>query len=380
MLRLSRITALAEVPAAAWDRLAGTANPFICHAFLNALETQDCLHPYGWQPTHLLAWQGDVLVGAVPLYLKTNSYGEFVFDWAWASAYERSGLAYYPKLVGAVPYTPATGPRLLVAPQADAAAIKTLLIQGIEELTRSLGFSSAHLLFTDTPDTAALAAQGWLLRLGCQFHWENQGYRDFDDYLDAFVSKKRKQIRRERRDAQNFQGEIVILDGHTATDSDWAAFHGFYTSTFERKSGTPTLQLNFFKTLAETIPEAIVLVMARQGTHSVAGAFNLRGTDTLYGRHYGCGEHFRHLHFELCYYQTLDYCIQHGLQRFEAGAQGEHKLSRGFLPKPTWSAHQLAQPQFASAVQRFLAQETPAMQAYIEELHTHSPFSAQTSD
>ncbi len=210
--------------------------------------------------------------------------------------------------------------------------------------------------------------------MGCQFHWENRGYRDFQDYLDAFSSKKRKQIRRERRDAQNSGVDIEILDGHQATASQWERFHHFYASTFERKSGVPTLSLNFFQELAQTMPDNIVLVMAKHGREYVAGAFNLRGSDCLYGRHYGCSAHFRHLHFELCYYQTLDYCLAHGLRRFEAGAQGEHKLSRGFLPKPTWSAHWLADADFEQAVVRFLKAETEAMEEYVEELQAHSPF------
>lgn len=375
-MRLQLCTQLSEIPAAAWNRLTGSRNPFLQHAFLNGLEQHHCLHPYGWQPVHLLAYAGEQLHGALPLYLKTNSYGEFVFDWAWASAYERNGLDYYPKLVSALPYTPATGPRLLVAPQADAAAVRAQLNQAAWQLAQEHNCSSLHYLFTDPEDSAFLQQQGLMLRMGCQFHWQNNGYRDFTDYLDAFTSKKRKQIKRERRDAQTCGVDIVRLDGQQARERDWADFWRFYASTFERKSGMPTLSLAFFLHLAETLPEQILLVMAYHHGKAVAGAFNLRGSDTLYGRHYGCDAHYRHLHFELCYYQTLDDCLQRGLARFEAGAQGEHKLSRGFLPQATWSAHRVADATFSRLIGRFLAQETPAVKDYIEDLRSHSPFRA----
>jgi len=373
-MELSQTDGLKNISANEWNHLAGEQNPFLRHEFLLALEKHECLHPFGWQPLHLLVHDAGKLVGALPLYAKSNSYGEFVFDWAWASAYERSGKAYYPKLVCSVPYTPATGPRFLVAPDVDRQTIKKILLQGTLQVTQNNKLSSVHFLFTDKEDTQLLEDSGLMLRMGVQFHWDNQGYRDFGDYLDLFTSKKRKQIKRERRDAQNCGVDIEILDGHTATEEHWRVFHHFYSSTFERKSGTPTLSLAFFQALAQTMPEAIVLVMARDAQGYVAGAFNLRGSDTLFGRHYGCSEHYRHLHFEVCYYQTLEYCMTHKLQRFEAGAQGEHKLSRGFLPNPTWSAHWLLDAQFSQMIQRFLSQETEAMHDYIEELSDHAPF------
>ncbi len=373
-MRLTQINRLAEVEPSAWNQLAGEDNPFPRHEFLNALEVHDCLHPFGWQPLHWLVEDQGRLLGALPLYLKNNSYGEFVFDHAWAAAYERAGGRYYPKLVCAIPYTPVSGPRLLVAPEAPQREVKTLLWQGAEEIARRAGLSSLHCLFTDPEDTEFLRQQGLMMRLGIQFHWENRGHRDFEDYLDGFVSKKRKQIKRERRDAHAHGVEFEVLDGHQATEQHWAVFHRFYTDTFDRKWGTATLTRPFFQAVAETLPDQVVLVMARKGRDYVAGAFNLRGRDTLFGRHYGCAAHYRHLHFEVCYYQTLEYCLRHGLKRFEAGAQGEHKLSRGFLPNATWSAHWLADPGFAQAVGRFLEQETPAMEDYLAELATHSPF------
>jgi predicted N-acyltransferase len=375
-MQLLQADSLDSVSAAEWNALAGGQNPFLRHEFLAALERHDCLHRYGWQPCHLLARDKGKLAAALPLYIKTNSYGEFVFDWQWASAYERAGGRYYPKLVSALPYTPATGSRLLAAPGAHEAC--HLLTAGAEELARRLRLSSLHYLFTNPVDTDFLRQRGLMLRMGCQFHWENQGYRDFQDYLDAFSSKKRKQIRRERRDAQVAGMELEIVDGHQATEEHWRIFHQFYVSTFDRKSGAATLSEAFFRAIGATMPDQVALVLARYRGEYVAAAFNLAGSDTLYGRHYGCvpdcAERFPHLHFEVCYYQTLDYCIRRQLRRFEAGAQGEHKLSRGFLPVPTWSAHWFADPGFAQAVDRFLRQETPTIEEYIAELQQHSPF------
>lgn len=370
-------TSLAEVPAAAWNRLSDGSNPFLQHEFLLALEQHQCLEPYGWQALHVLVEdEQQQLIGALPLYAKGNSYGEFVFDWSWASAYEQVvRKPYYPKLVSALPYTPATGDRLLVAPEADAIAVQQQLHDAALQMAQRINASSLHYLFTSETDNVFLQSQAKLHpRIGYQFHWQNEGYRDFQDFLDRFTSKKRKQIRRERRDAQSAGLSIECLNGHQATEEHWQIYHQFYCSTFDRKSGVPTLSLAFFQALAQTMPDQVLLVLAHQNGQYVAGAFNLCGTDTLYGRHWGCNAHFRHLHFELCYYQTLDYCLARGLQRFEAGAQGEHKLSRGFLPTVTWSWHWLNDEPFAALVQRFLQQETPAIRSYVAELETHSPF------
>jgi len=370
------LPSLRGVSAEAWNAIAGTEHPFVRYEFLAALEQHNCLLPYGWQPAHVLVHQGRELVGALPLYLKSNSYGEFVFDWAWASAYKRLfDKSYYPKLVSTIPYTPATGPRLLIAPHVERQQVATQLTQEALALAQKLQASSLHYLFTDETELRFLVEQqGLLARSGCQFHWHNQGYRDFDDYLQQLTAKKRNQIRRERRQALSWDITIEILNGYQATAEHWQHFHEFYQSTFARKSGLPTLSLAFFQAIGQQMPEQIVLVMAHQQGHYVAGALNLRSAQTLYGRHWGCRQHFRYLHFELCYYQTLEYCIQKGLQRFEAGAQGEHKLSRGFLPYTTWSAHWLADERFAQVVQTFLEQERFAVQAYVDELYTHSPF------
>ncbi|WP_353572019.1 GNAT family N-acetyltransferase [Candidatus Albibeggiatoa sp. nov. BB20] len=378
MMQVSYIESLASLNAQAWNALQGTDNPFLRHEFLLALEQQQCLQPYGWQPIHVAIHdENNQLIGALPLYIKNNSYGEFVFDWAWASAYERVlGQDYYPKLVSAIPYTPVTSQQLLVAPDVDYNTIAALLSKSALELAQQLKVSSLHYLFTNPQDTDFLSNQNqqFMLRAGYQFHWQNQNYRDFQDYLEQFVSKKRKQIRKERREAQNTGLEIEVLNGHTATAEHWQIFYDFYASTFDRKSGVPTLTLDFFHTLSQTMPDNIVLVMANQSGDYVAGAFNLCNETTLYGRHWGCKQQFKQLHFELCYYQTLDFCIQNKLQLFEAGAQGQHKLSRGFLPKLTWSAHWIADDAFKLMVQRFLQHEIPLIEQDVAELNKHTPF------
>jgi predicted N-acyltransferase len=329
---------------------------------------------FGWIPRHLVAYENNQPVGALALYEKDNSYGEFVFDWAWADAYQRNGLNYYPKLVNAAPYTPATGPRILVHPEKDRGAIGSELINAAIHLAKEQHYSSLHFLFTTKQDTDFLEQQGLMLRLGCQYHWQNRGYRDFQDYLDAFTSKKRKNIRQERRNAQKTGVEIDFVKGSEATDEQIAVAELFYRRTFDEKWGTATLNLDFFQRIAETMGEQLLFILARHSNEYVAGAICFQSDTTLYGRHWGCIEHFPHLHFELCYYQGLEYCIEHNLKTFEPGAQGEHKISRGFLPTPTWSAHWIENDQFRNAIQHFLSHETEGMLDYIEELKTHSPF------
>lgn len=375
-MQIEIIQSLSDVSADEWNALSDGNNPFVRHEFLAALETHGAVsEKYGWLPCHVVIREAGVLLAAMPMYMKNNSYGEFVFDWSWADAYARNGLAYYPKLVTSIPYTPASGPRFLVRADADYEMLARTLLSVAIQFAGEHQFSSWHGLFTDAQDTAMLKQQPEImLRLGCQFHWHNQGYRDFDDYLDEFVSKKRKQIKRERRIVQEQHVELEILNGHQITDTQWAIYHRFYESTFLRKNGMPTLSLEFFQEIATTMPDNIVLVMARHQGEYVASAFNLRGQNTLYGRHWGCAQHFEQLHFEACYYQGLDYCIQHGLRSFEPGAQGEHKIARGFLPTETWSAHWIADPQFKNGIAQFLQQETRGMLHYIDELATHSPF------
>lgn len=374
-MELKVCASIHEIGREAWNAVSGTKHPFLRFEFLAALENNHCVgSTFGWLPRPLAAFENGNLVGAVPLYLKDNSYGEFVFDWAWADAYERAGLAYYPKSVVAVPYTPANGRRLLTAPTVDRDRVATALIDLAREWSQSQRLSSLHWLFPDSVDARLLQDRGLLMRLGCQFHWQNLGYRDFDDYLDCFNSRKRKKVRRERRYVEQAGIDIRIVHGHEASDTELGLMHEFYRSTFDKKWGHATLNLGFFQEIATTMGEQLVLVIASKGSHTVAGAICLRSDDTLYGRHWGCFEDYHSLHFEACYYQGIDYCIDHGLRYFEPGAQGEHKISRGFLPTPTWSAHWIADAGFRQVVARFLRQETAAMTDYIQELSAHSPF------
>lgn len=370
------LESLAEVSAEQWNALSDGRFPFIRHEFLRAMEKHDAVGElYGWYPQYLIIEEQGQLIAASPMYIKDNSYGEFVFDWAWADAWHRAGLNYYPKLVVAIPYTPATGPRLLVRPDKDFKTYAAQLIDAATTHAQQSGMSSLHWLFTDERDTQTFQTDPrHLMRLGCQFHWHNAGYRDFDDYLSHFTQQKRKKIRRERRMVGEQGVEIEIRHGDEMEDYHWDIYHRFYRSTFERKSGIPTLSQDFFMEIGQSMPRNVVVVMARHDDAYVAAAFNIRGTDTLYGRHWGCSRQFHSLHFEACYYQGLDYCIKHGLQRFEPGAQGEHKISRGFLPSPTWSAHWIAHEGFREGLTRYLDHEREAIKDYMQELQHHSPF------
>jgi predicted N-acyltransferase len=375
-MHASVIERIDDIPAADWNRVSGTAHPFTRHEFLAALEHHDCVgERFGWQPQHVVVHDSDgVLAGAAPLYLKDNSYGEFVFDWSWADAWHRAGLRYYPKLVSAIPYTPVTGRRLLVRPDADQQAVQTALVDRALALVESTGSSSLHWLFTDDRDTAFLQRHGLMRRTSCHFHWHNANYRTFDDFLDCLTSRKRKKIRRERRYVDEAGIRMQIIHGDEAGEEHWQIMHGFYRSTFERKSGIPTLSLGFFREISRTMGQQVLLVFAWHEGEAVAGAINLRGDDALYGRHWGCREQFHSLHFETCYYQGIDYCIRHGLGLFEPGAQGEHKISRGFLPSLTWSAHWIADAGFRDAVDRFVAHEHELVLEYRDDMQRSSPF------
>lgn len=375
-MRVSVHQSIDDIPAAEWNRLTGGHQPFLRHEFLAALEHHGCVgETFGWLPQHLAVYdKNDRLIGAAPLYLKDNSYGEFVFDWSWADAYERAGQRYYPKLVAAIPYTPATGQRLLVAPDASRAQVTRALINGALDYARQLRVSSLHWLFPPEADMDDLEHHGLLRRTGCQFHWFNQGYRDFDDFLDTFSSAKRKKVRRERRRVEESGLIIEVVHGHEARDDQIETAEMFYRTTFDRKWGMATLNLEFFQEVARTMGEQLVLVLAREQERYVAGAICFRGTDALYGRHWGCIAEYHSLHFELCYYQGIDYCIREDLRLFEPGAQGEHKVARGFVPTATWSAHWLADPQFGRAIEDFLHREAAGMGRYMEELHGHLPY------
>ena len=365
---------LAEIDTAAWNALLPDDNPFLDHAFLAGLEQHGCLKPqHGWRAHHLGLYEGGRLVAAAPLYVKFNSHGEYVFDWAWAAAYERSGLDYYPKLLCAVPYSPITGPRLLVGDGGDA--MRLALIDTIRAEAQRLGWSSAHLNFASAVDTAALTQSDWLPRFDWQFHWQNtRGWRDFADFLDALAPKKRKNIRQERARVARAGVVCEIRRGDELSDADWRLVHELYRSTFDEKGNHPALTLPFFRHLGATMRERVLAVVCRRGPEIIAMALLLRSSTTLYGRYWGCTEHVPGLHFEACYYQGIEYCLRHGMQRFEPGAQGEHKLARGFLPARTQSFHWLADARFRMAVRDALAREAAALNDYHAELMAHSPY------
>ncbi|MEE9492699.1 MAG: GNAT family N-acetyltransferase [Gammaproteobacteria bacterium] len=375
-MKLTITTGMAEFDAVEWNALSGTHSPFLCYQFLSALEKHGCVREqHGWLPRHLAARDdNDQLIGAVPLYLKDNSYGEFVFDWAWADAYHRNGLNYYPKAVVAIPYTPATGARLLTHKDANRNEVAGQLLRLAEAFAADNKLSSLHFLFLDEQDRPFFEGDHFMPRTDCQFHWKNRQYADFEGFLSALNARKRKKIKRERRYVEDENIKISILHGHEADDDVWAIMYHFYCSTFEKKSGYPTLSLAFFKEVSQTMGDQVVLIIARHAAQIVAGAICFRSDDTLYGRHWGCTEEFHSLHFEVCYYQGIDYCIQHGLQTFEPGAQGEHKLSRGFLPVKTHSRHWIAHEGFREAIDRYLQQERDSIDDYYDSLMARSPY------
>ncbi|HEX3864394.1 MAG TPA: GNAT family N-acetyltransferase [Stellaceae bacterium] len=380
-ITLNLHSAISDIAPGAWDACAGDINPTVSHVFLNAMEESGSARARaGWAPQHLTFTDGNGrLVGAAPMYLKSHSYGEYVFDWGWADAYERSGGSYYPKLLCAVPFTPVPGPRLLVAPDAPSET-RSHLIAGMVELARQRKLSSLHINFAEPGDYAAFAEQGFLQRVGQQFHWTNNGYRDFDDYLAALNSRKRKAVKKERREAVANGIEIETLTGSDLTEKAWDAFYPLYLGTSDRKWGSAYLTRRFFSMIGERMPDKIVLFMARRGKDYIAGAFNLLGRDTIYGRNWGAHREFRMLHFECCYYQAIEFAINHGLKRVEAGAQGPHKLQRGYLPVETYSAHWIPDPGFRRAVAAFLDREREMVEQKIEDLAEYSPFRHEDDD
>ncbi|WP_038051202.1 GNAT family N-acetyltransferase [Thioalkalivibrio sp. ALJ1] len=377
---------LADVDPAAWDALTGGTEPFLRHAFLEGLERHECLgRQFGWFPQHVLIFRDDQLVAAAPAYAKTNNYGEFVFDFAWEGAWNRHGLNYYPKLVVSVPYTPATGPRLLVHPEApDFDHLRTLLVRALVTHGRELNASGVNILFPTQDDLEVTREMGLPERMGCQYHWTNADYATFDDFLAALSSKKRKNIKRERRRVYEAGIQFRTLTGATGSREDWARFHRFYVDTFEKHMGIPTLSEAFFVESAAELGDQVVLFEARRPTgtgsdatdkgETIAAALCYRSHDTLYGRFWGCTEELADLHFETCYYQGIEFCIREGLTRFEPGAQGEHKIPRGFLPTPTYSAHMILTEGFEQPVRDFCEREAAMMRAQCERLHEHSPY------
>ncbi|WP_200893907.1 GNAT family N-acetyltransferase [Xanthomonas sp. GPE 39] len=370
MSRVRWLRQLDAVPAAAWDALHDGRNPFVTHAFLEGLERHGCLRPdWGWSPLHLTLWDGDTLVAAAPGYLKSNSHGEFVFDHAWAHAYARYGQNYFPKWLCAVPYSPVTGPRLL----ANDALTRQELLETIQALTESSGLSSAHVNFHCTEEDAAFG-EDWLARHDVQYQWHNDaGWTEFDDYLGAMDHKHRKNIRQERAKVQRAGIEFRVVHGDEATAADLQAMHGFYLRTFEDYGNSPALTLEFFSHLAREIPRKLLIFLAIHEGIAVAGAICLRGGDTLYGRYWG-GAPLPGLHFETCYYQGIDYCLREGLTRFEPGAQGQHKIARGFLPRLVRSRHWIADPGFRAPLADWCAQERTAVHEQAQALQRSSPF------
>ena len=390
---------IARIDASQWDALvdASCASPAPCirHAFLHALEESGCVGGRsGWTPAHATLWQDGALRAAMPLYLKAHSWGEYVFDWAWAEAYQRHGLDYYPKWLGAVPFTPIPGPRLLGGGD-DA---RRELLAALLSNARESGLSSLHLLFPLDSERGLLEAAGLMIREGVQFHWENppavgdpvspgtgaafsaprRRWTDFEDFLASLSGAKRRKIRQERRRAAAHDLHLQWLEGHEARDEDWAFFAHCYATTYALHRSTPYLSAEFFVRFARSMPGAVRLLVARRDGHPVAAAFFLCDREALYGRYWGCVEDLPFLHFELCYYQAIEYCLRHGLARFEGGAQGEHKLARGLLPVRTFSAHWLADARFRGAVDEWLVRERAGVGHYLDELEGHSPFRRDT--
>ena len=363
---------LAGVDPAEWNALPGTELPFLRHEFLIAMEESGCATPdTGWEASHVLLSGSDGrLRGALPLYLKSHSWGEFVFDFTWAEAYHRAGLRYYPRLVSAVPFTPATGPRLLAAETEDRAR----LLAAAQEQLQALGVSSLHVLFPDDRDRAFLESAGLMARLDCQFHWQNEGYRSFDDFLAGFTAEKRKKLRRERRRVSDAGIECRTLQGRDLDESLLEIVYQLHAMTFARYGHAPYLNRDFFLRLAQAIPDALVVELASLQGNPIACAISLRGPDALYGRYWGASGDFHSLHFELCYYRGIEYCIRERLARFEPGTQGEHKLLRGFRPTPVWSMHAIADRRFGAAIGEWLEKERSARRAWLDDAATHLPF------
>jgi predicted N-acyltransferase len=370
------LTSLDHISADQWNSVTGVDYPFLRHEFLHGLEKTGCTTAEtGWQPCHAVLRQNSVPVAILPLYLKSHSYGEYVFDWAWADAWQRSGLEYYPKLVTAIPFTPATGPRLCVTPGLDLAEGYRVIIQAIQQLAKRRGISSWHLLFPEEPVAQELLAEGLHRRTATQFHWFNDDYASFDDFLGTFNSRKRKSLRRERKRVAEQGLTLRTFTGTDIGEQQWQQFYRFYQLTYAKRSGHGGyLTREFFLETAASLGNQVVMVLAYLNNEAVAGALYFRSNDTLYGRYWGCEQEFDCLHFEACYYQGIEYCIAHKLARFDPGAQGEHKIQRGFRPIPTWSNHWIADPQLSAAVGDFTRREEQHSQTYRTDAATLLPF------
>lgn len=368
------IGTLADIVPAQWDALIVGRHPLLSHAFLYAMEQHGCLtEASGWIPRYLVIEEQNELIAAMPLYEKTNSWGEFVFDHAWADAYARYGLDYYPKLVSAIPFSPVFGQKLLLKPGREQ-QLKPILLDAIYQVAEQTGASSAHILFPLSAEQRYFEKQGWLPRHDCQYHWKNRDYASFEGFLSELTSKKRKNIRQERRKVEKAGIRFRQLDGDTADTNDWRDFTRFYDSTYQRKWGAPIFSQPFFESVAKKLGERMILLLADHGDKCIAGALMYRSDSVLYGRHWGCSEYHPALHFETCYYQGIEFCIRKGIQIFEPGAQGEHKIARGFIPVRTHSTHWLKDTRFRPAVEQFCKQESKATRQHIDALESHNPF------
>lgn len=369
-------SSIEEIGATEWDELDDSDDPFISHVFLAAAERHGAVSAdLGWYPRHLvLRNDAGRLCGALPLYLRTHSFGDFSSDWNWPAAFERAGMRYYPKLVSGIPYTPATGPRFLVARGWERSAVVGQLIAAALQGMREADCSSWQCLFVEESQTAELARHGFLLRRGCQFHWHNRGYGDFEDFLATFSSDKRKKVRRERRRVAESGLTLEVRHGDEIDGELWRSIYPHYRSTFERYGNHPAFPPEFFSSAAQGLGKRMVVFLARAGERVVAAAICYRGGGTLYGRHWGAEADYHSLHFELCFYQGIDYCIRHGLSRFDPGAQGEHKVSRGFSPEPTWSAYWIANPGMRRMIGEYLEREQRAVASYQDEMAEHQPY------
>jgi len=375
-IRARFLSSIADIEAQRWNALAGDAQPFLRHEFLLALEESRCaVKRTGWAAQHLLLEDAQgVEIGAMPLYLKTHSRGEFVFDFSWANAYAQHGLDYYPKLLTAVPFTPVQGARLLVAPGADRALVEAVMIRAVTEYAQQQNISSWHVLFPTTDQGAALSAAGLIERRDCQFHWFNQNYDSFDAFLTTFTAEKRKKAKRERRRVAEAGIDFETRLGGEIDAPLWDTLYAFYADTFYRHGHDPYLSLEFFKRIGRCLPERLMVKIARLAGEPIAVAIFFIGADALYGRYWGAGGNYHSLHFETCYYQGIEYCIEHGLQRFEPGTQGEHKVPRGFVPTITTSAHYIADSRFAAAIRDFAAREARGVDQYAAAVGEHVPY------
>ncbi|MBL4819848.1 MAG: N-acetyltransferase [Gammaproteobacteria bacterium] len=382
-MQVSFVESITEVDAQTWNTLVSNESPFLKHEFLLALEQTGCtIRATGWQPHHAIVCHSEAdtsVVAVSPLYLKFNSFGEYVFDWSWADAFGKAGVNYYPKFLTAIPFTPCASSRILHDENVSQNAVLDALKLAIQSVAEQTGVSSWHVLFPTQAESEALGKHGMSRRKGCQFHWFNRGYQDFDDYLQALNSRKRKNIRKERRSVTGQGIQFETIEGPDITERQWKHFYDFYQSTYLVRGREGYLNQEFFLQVGRTMPKNLVLILAKVGSQPIAGALFFKGGSRLYGRYWGSMEEYQFLHFETCFYQGIDYCIRHGLQQFDAGAQGERKIQRGFEPIETWSNHWISNANFSSAINDFLKQESRYVGSYMAEAEKLLPFKKPSS-